>query len=257
MPSWAWFIGNLSFATDQSMVTGIIIAVVIPTGVTSVIWVAMSKGNVELTLSILLIDMILSPIIVPLSLALFVGRNIEINVQSIMVGLFFMIVIPYILGILANYIIKGPSKDKLKKFLTPVSKIGILVVVMINGADIAPYLREINLELIRIASVVLFIACSGYLFAWLIGKVLKLKFEDLAALVFSSGMRNIASGIVIATSFFSPKVAVPVVFVMIFQQLLASIFASLLSKVVRNKNNKENRTIEEQYITRNLEHKNN
>lgn len=51
---------------------------------------------------------------------------------------------------------------------------------------------------------------------------LNLKFRDIK--VFNAGMRNIAVGVVLATTYFPSKVAMPVVFGMLFQQVLASVF---------------------------------
>ncbi|MCI4139590.1 bile acid:sodium symporter family protein, partial [Bacillus vallismortis] len=70
MPLFAWGSGHLIFKGDPLTITGLTLAVVIPTGITSLIWAAMYKGNVGLTLSIILVVTVLSPLIVPLSLSL-------------------------------------------------------------------------------------------------------------------------------------------------------------------------------------------
>ncbi len=60
-------------------ITGLVLGMVIPTGVTSFIWVSIYKGNSALTLAIILIDSLLSPFIVPYSLSLFVGQKVEMD----------------------------------------------------------------------------------------------------------------------------------------------------------------------------------
>jgi predicted Na+-dependent transporter len=70
--------------------------------------------------------------------------------------------------------------------------------------------------------VVFFIAVTGYLFSFLIGKLIRSDRDTVVSLTFSGGMRNISAGAVIAVTFFSPAVAVPVVVGMLFQQVLAS-----------------------------------
>lgn len=54
--------------------------------------------------------------------------------------------------------------------------------------------------------------------------------EEIVALIFTGGMRNISAGAVLATSFFPPQVAVPVVVGMLFQQILAALFGHLLAR---------------------------
>src|SRR4051794_2848023 len=56
MPIWAWGIGHIAFSGDVYTITGLILAMVIPTGVTSFIWVSIYKGNIPLVLSLILID---------------------------------------------------------------------------------------------------------------------------------------------------------------------------------------------------------
>ena len=70
MPLWAWGIGHIAFSGDTFTITGLILGMVIPTGITSFIWVSIHKGNTALTLAIILIDSLLSPFIVPFSLSL-------------------------------------------------------------------------------------------------------------------------------------------------------------------------------------------
>lgn len=230
MPFWAWGIGHITFGADVYTITGIVIAMVIPTGITSFIWVSIAKGNVALTLTIILIDTILSPLIVPYSISFLVGQNVDMEIWSIMKGLFGMIVIPSIIGMCLNQLTQGRVKEVLGPRLSPFSKLGLGCVIMINSSVIAPYLTDINLKLVLIGVVVFLIAFSGYLLSWLIGNLVRLEKEVVIALTFTGGMRNISAGAVIAVTYFAPPVAVPVVIGMLFQQVIASIYGKLLEK---------------------------
>lgn len=230
MPGWAWIVGHLTFPGDSLTITGLILAVVIPTGITSFIWVSMKHGNIALTLSIILVDTLISPFVVPYSLTLFAGGSVEMDILSIMKGLLLMVVLPSILGMIVNHLTKGTCKTTLSPKLAPFSKISLGVVVMINSAEVAPYLQNVNVKLIVTAIVVFFIAFSGYLFSWGIGRLMKLEKDEIIALVFTGGMRNISAGAVIAVTFFPAEVAVPVVVGMLFQQVLASIYGYFIQR---------------------------
>jgi len=223
MPIWAWSVGHLAFSGDVYTITGFVLAMVIPTGVTSFIWVSIYKGNIPLVLSVILIDTLLSPFIVPLSLSLLIGQRVEMDILSIMKGLMGMVVIPSLIGMLLNQITKGKIKNQLGTRLAPFSKICLGVVVMLNGAVVAPYLKDINLKLVCIVLVVFFIAFTGYLVSFLLGRFMKRDKETVITLTFTGGMRNISAGAVLAVSFFPAAVAVPVVVGMLFQQVLASV----------------------------------
>ncbi|SFL95302.1 Predicted Na+-dependent transporter [Gracilibacillus orientalis] len=230
MPLWAFLIGSITFSNDHLTVIGFVLAMIIPTGITSFIWVSMNKGNVALTLSVILIDTILSPFIVPLSLSLFIGASVDLEVWSMMKGLFIMIVIPSILGMILHEMTRGEIHEKWSPRLAPFSKMALALVIMINSSEVADYLLDIDFHLVKVAVTMFFVAASGYYLAWILGKWLKRENQDVISLTFSSGMRNISAGAVIAVQYFPGPVAVPVVVGMLFQQVLASLYSKFLHK---------------------------
>lgn len=235
MPLWALGIGHLFFSGAPLTITGMLLLMVIPTGVTSFIWVSMKKGNKGMTLAAILIDALLSPFVVPYSLSLLVGQKVQLDTAGMMFGLFLMIVFPSLLAIFLNEMTKGKIAFVWKPRLAPFSKIFLGLVVALNGAAVAPYLTEIHWELILIIFAVLIIAFSGYLFAFLLGKALRYEQEVIVAFTYLGGMRNISAGAVIAISYFPPGVVVPVIVGMLFQQTLASLYGSFLDKYYQQK----------------------
>ena len=233
MPLWAWGIGHLAFSGDTFTITGLLLGMIIPTGISSFLWVSIYRGNISLTLTIILIDTLLSPFIVPFVLSLFVGAKVEMDVFSMMKGLFGMVVIPSLLGMFINEITKGKVTKVLSPRLAPFSKLSLAIVVMINSAVVAPYLRNVDLKLVTIAFVVFLTAFCGYLFAFLIGKLFKQDRETIIALTFTGGMRNISAGAVLAIAYFPAPVAVPVVVGMLFQQILASLYGLFMGRVYK------------------------
>lgn len=229
MPIWAYFLSTIIF-DDHLLTIGYVISVAVPSGITSVIWVNMCRGNVSLSLSIILIDTLLSPLIMPFLLQIIVGESIVIDTTSIIIDLLWMIVLPSIVGIVLNEVSKGSIQQTLGKYLAPLSKLSLFGVIMINSSAVAPYLKDINLELIGVIFIVLFLSISGYLFAMLLGRFIWKDSSIFTSFVFTVGMRNIAVGVIVATSYFPSKVAMPVVFGMLFQQVLASFFSKMIQK---------------------------
>lgn len=242
MPLWALAVGHLTFSGDHFTITGMVLAMVIPTGITSFIWVSIYKGNTVLTLSIILIDTMLSPFIVPFTLSLIVGHAISMDTWAVMKGLLGMIVIPSLIGTLLNQITKGKILETIGKPLAPFQKIGVGLTVMLNAAVVAPQLKHVSLKLVGIVLVVFFIALSGYWISFFIGRMMKKDQGTIISLMFTGGMRNISAGAVIAVSYFPAAVAVPVVVGMLFQQVLASINGFILDQYY-------NRLAEKQRLT--------
>ncbi|MGF7186528.1 putative Na+-dependent transporter [Desulfitispora alkaliphila] len=247
MPAIAWLVGQTFFPGDVYTSTGLILAFAIPVGISSFIWVTMGDGDGALTLAVILLNTILSPLIVPYSLKFFMGAQVHIDVTPMLIGLFWMIVFPSLLAIASNYMTNGKAKALLSKKLSPFSKIGLGIVVAINSSVVASYFKDISPRLLAIAATVFFLAALGYLLGWIIASFLKWERPVLVAMVFNSGMRNITAGAVLAITYFPPTVAVPVVVGMLFQQLLASFYARALShtqdgykeKVLNTKENVE------------------
>lgn len=223
MPLWAFALSEIIF-DDHLLTLGFVVAVAVPTGVTSIIWVTVSKGNVPLCLAIVLIDTLLAPIVMPSLIHLVAGEAIHIDSLSLILDLIWMIVIPSIAGVLVNERTKGQFNQKYGQMLAPISKLCLFAVVMINSSAIAPYLKNISGELFIVILVVGILTISGYFFAMSIGKFVIRDDSIGATILFTGGMRNIALGVVIATTYFPAKVAMPVVFGMLFQQIMASLF---------------------------------
>lgn len=233
MPLFALGMGHIFYSDNTYIITGLVLAMTIPTGITSFVWVAICKGHNALALTIILLDSLLSPLIVSYILQLLVGGTVQIDLYQMMVGLFWMIVLPSLLGMMINEMTKG----KIVKISTPLgtcSKIGLSIVVMLNGAVVAPYLVSTTFDLIGLGLLVLLLAVSGYLVAYFVAKFSRQRDDTKIALTFLGGMRNISAGVVLATSYFPPLVALPVVLGMLFQQVIASFFARFFQRSQRN-----------------------
>lgn len=226
MPLWAYILSTIIY-DDHLLTIGFVISVAIPTGVTSLLWISITKGNFPLGLAIVLIDTLLAPILLPFLLKLFVGEAVAIDTSAIIFDLLWMIVLPSILGILLHELRRG-NVQGISKRLSLFSKLSLFSIVTINSSAVAPYLTDITWELIGIILGVFLLAGSGYAIALVLGHLLFRNTEIVTTLVFMGGMRNIPVGIIIAVTYFPPKVAMPVVFGMLFQQVLAALFSKVV-----------------------------
>lgn len=171
MPIWAYLVSSVLFH-DHLLTIGFVLSVAVPTGVTSFIWVSICKGHLPLCLSIILIDTMLSPIVIPLLSKVVVGQTIEIDTISIMLDLLWMIVLPSFAAVLLNEWTKGKINKTVGKPLAPFQKLSLFLIVMINSSAIAPFLKNITWDIFGIIMVVLFLAASGYAMCFVIGHFL-------------------------------------------------------------------------------------
>jgi predicted Na+-dependent transporter len=96
------------------------------------------------------------------------------------------------------------------------------MVVSINGASIASYLKHPDRKLAIIIGVTFITVVLGYVIGAWISRRFRFSYEDSVAVQFNSGMRNLSAGAVLAVKYFPPAVALPVISGMLFQQILAA-----------------------------------
>ncbi len=228
MPLLACGAGNLLFPNNPYLITGIVLEFVVPTGIVSLIWVSIYRGSPALTLSIILVDTLVAPFLVPLTLKALVGSNVQIGVLGMMKDLLLMIAIPALIAMTCNHVTNGNVKTALAPKLAPFSKICLILVVTINSTKVAPFVKHMNWTLVAVAATILVLAASGYVWGILAARLLKQENSTLVSLMFNGGLRNISAGAVIAASFFPAEVMFPVMIGTLFQQVLAGTFGHFL-----------------------------
>ena len=95
----------------------------------------------------------LSPFIVPLSLSVLVGANVQMDVWGMMKGLAEMVVIPSIAGDDGQPVFP-PVDSGDKPVAVSFSKICLMIVIAINSSEIAPYVTHVDIKFAGIAGTV-------------------------------------------------------------------------------------------------------
>ncbi|RXJ02526.1 bile acid:sodium symporter family protein [Anaerobacillus alkaliphilus] len=229
MPLLAFGVGKLFFADNIYIVTGLVLAFIIPTGIVSLMWVSIHNGNTANTLSIILVNTLLSPFLVPLTLKVLLGADVSLDTVGLMNGLFWMIVIPSLLGILFSHFYSKPSVA-VKAKLAPFSKIGLLVVIVFNSSVISPYFTRVDLQLVILLVILVALVITGYAIGIFSAKLFKWDYGIAISLAYNSGIRNNGVGAALAITYFPPQVTLPIIVVILFQQVLAATIGKFLKK---------------------------
>jgi tagaturonate reductase len=216
-------LAGLAFPGESSFVTGLVLLFAIPTAVSSYIWTTIHKGNGPLTLTIILIDTILAPILVPFIISTLMRTTIRIDSTGMFVSLVWMIVLPSIFGILLNQSSKGKIPSKLVPAFTPLSKLLLIAVIAINASRVTSSVTSFEPVFIPLALACFAFSFMGLFIGSLAGKAMALDRADRVSTIYAVGLRNISAALVIALEFFPARVAVPVLMGILFQQTLASV----------------------------------
>ncbi|OXM85759.1 bile acid:sodium symporter family protein [Paenibacillus rigui] len=239
-----WTVFQMSsrlFFGQAELAAGITLSTLLPLGVTSIFWVAYNKGNVETTLSLVSIDTILSPLIVPLTLSLILSSQVQLQTEALIVSLFKLVLIPTVAGMLVGeYVKKKEERVWFKPASALLGKACLYFIVLLNAASISGQLHLIRDHVGSIIAAVFGTMVFGYVVNFGISKLFTQAHEDHIAISYSGGVRNYTVGVVLATTFFEPIVALPVLLAMLLQHPMALLFYYFFRWVQRKNRHAEN-----------------
>ncbi len=229
MPLLVTIIGNLFFPGNNDVITGYLLLYCIPSAVVACVWSGIYKGNMALSLSILVLATCLAPFITPASISLLAHSDIQIDTKGMVISLFTMVVIPSIIGIAINAATKGKCNEHLTPSLKPFTKIALLFVIIINTSQVAERLiQDADWIYIPEALTALLLTTASFFLSYLVSGFMKLKAEETVSVVYASGMRNISAALVLAIDFFPPAAAIPVISGIVLQQTTCAIISHFL-----------------------------
>ena len=218
------------FAGNRELITGMVLEFSVPAAVVGMMWVSIYKGDRSITLSLLVIDTVLAPFIIPLTLKILVGARVKMNPAEMMKDLVFMIALPALLAMCLNQFSSGKVKEKWPGKLAFWSKLCLIYCVICNSSKVAPYVRHMNLQRVFVAVCIMILAAAGYAIGWGLSVLLKQDEKTRISMIYGSGMRNISAGAVIAAAYFPGEVMFPVMIGTLFQQVLAACYGSLIKR---------------------------
>ena len=202
----------------------------VPTAVVGLMWVTIYDGNSPLSLSLVILDTILAPFLIPLTLRILIGSSVTMDTSKMMRELVFMVAFPAVLAMALNEVTKGKVMKTWPGKLAPFSKMALIFVVTSNSSKVAPYVRNMNLQRVKVAGAILVLAASGYALGWLVAHIFRRDRTTAVSMMYGTGMRNISAGAVIAAAYFPGEVLFPVMIGTLFQQVLAALFGKLLAQ---------------------------
>ena len=230
MPALSCGLGHLLFADQVDLITGMVLEFAVPTAVVGVMWVSIYKGNQPMILSLVVIDTVLAPFVIPVTLHVLIGARVKMNTMEMMQELVFMIALPAVLAMCLNQISRGRVKETWPPKLAFFSKIYLVFVVVSNSSKVAPYIRHLTSRRVAVAFCILLLAGTGYLLGWTVAHILRMGRGNAVAVMYGAGMRNISAGAVIASAYFPGEVLFPVMIGTLFQQVLAASFGTWISR---------------------------
>ncbi|MFD2671654.1 bile acid:sodium symporter family protein [Marinicrinis sediminis] len=237
MPLIVWLLGGW-LLDDPDLIAGYVLFTAIPIGISAVVWIGVMRGNVAAALSMIVIDTMLSPLTVPVTLLVLTGEHAALQGTKMMLNLLLMVGLPTAAGMGVGRWAASTAPgarwiEAALPTLGTVSKFSFLIVLVLNSAYVAPKLSAMEEDLWLIIPVFsIGVVLLGYAAGWLLEKLYVYIAPGTAGegqqasrhdLIFLSGLRNVSLGLVIAAQFLPPLAAIPVVLSILLQQPVASI----------------------------------
>lgn len=227
MPALGFAVGKIFFLSSHEIVIGIVLETVIPTAVASITWSGIYNGNISLLLSVLVVDTLLSPFLIPLSIKIILGNHVQLAVSDMILDLALVVALPAFLAMMCNWITKNRTQENWKPKLKPFSKICMIFVIILNSTKAAPYIYHLNKTRLLAALVMWGVVILGFLVSFGLAKVLQKDSSDTVSIVYAGGLRNISIGAIIAVQFFAGEAIFPVMMGTLFQQMTAGIIGKI------------------------------
>lgn len=228
MPLLALAAGKLLFPEAPLFTTGLVLEYAIPTGVASLLWVSIGRGNTSMCLSVVLLDTLLAPFVIPLTLRVLLGSVVEMDTASMVGNLMIMVAIPALLAMTLFQMTRGRVAATVKPLLAPFAKLTMLVLVLANATGCAPFLRDITPTLVKLICAVFALCLLGFFLGYQAARLLKADFPTAVTMSLNSGIRNIAAGSVLAIAYFPGDVLFPVAFSPLFLQATTAVIVKIL-----------------------------
>lgn len=222
--------GTALFPDAPLFTTGLVLEFSIPTGVAALMWAGMAGGNMPLSLALVLLDTLLSPVVVPLTLQVLLGSVVEMDPWGMMGDLMIMVAIPALLSMTLFQVTRGRAADYLKPRLGAFAKVFMLLIVVANGTDCAPFLRSLTPQLMLVIGAVFCLSVAGFLAGYWVGRLQRRDYPTLVTMTLSTGLRNISAGAVLASQYFPADVLFPVALTPLFLQVMASVVIQVLRR---------------------------
>ena len=231
-PLIAFLVGTALFGADSDLVVGIVLEYCVPVATSSIMWVAMYRGNLAIALATLLVSVFASPFAIPLTLHLLFGTVVEVNALGMVLDMLYMVVVPSVVGIVVNEATHGLGTRMLSASLMPLARLMLVVIIATNSSAISDFVFHLTPQLAGVLVFVGLFESFNFLTGAALAYVFRQRRERAVAMLFQSGMRNISAGAVLAMQYFPPASLFAVMAGVLFQQVLAALFGKVADRLL-------------------------
>jgi arsenite transporter len=235
-PFLAWALGALFLSDHPALWIGFIMLMVTPCTDWYLIFTEIAKGNVALATSMLPVNLILQVLLLPVYLFLFAGVMESVEIAILLESIFIVLILPFLLAHSTKFIMNKMKQtdvleNKLIPFFSSAQLIFLSLAIVGMFASQGKYLAQnMNVVVLLLVPVLLFFVIN-FVVGQVVGRVMRLSYEDTVSLSLTTLARNSPVALAIAVTAFpnEPLIALALVIGPLIElPVLASISQVLL-----------------------------
>ena len=233
-PLFGYVLGKVFFPGSLDIRIGLLMLLVTPCTDWYLVFTGLSKGNVELGMSILPLNLILQIVLLPVYLLVLIGSEVTMDVGSLVSSVAMVLVIPFVLAYITKLITK--NSEKFKNFLSDqgdnLQLLFLCLAVVVMFASEGKNLLDNPLLLAQMFIPLLIFFAVLFFVAQLVGRLMKFPKKDIVALNMTTLARNSPLSLAIAVVTFpeQPLVSLALVIGPLIELPVLSVISGILKK---------------------------
>ena len=200
-PLLGYFLGNLFLNGNVDILIGFFMLILTPCTDWYLVFTKMAKGDLNLSLSILPINLILQIILLPVYLLVFFASSNTMNYMDLGYSLFIVIIIPFTLAQITKLILNDNLKQKWEKlFSNQIIFLAFAVFAIFNSQG-ALLMNNLNSLLTLFIPLIIFFA-TNTIIDLLLSEKINFTYEEYASLTMTTLARNSPLALALAINSF-------------------------------------------------------
>ncbi|WP_407414891.1 arsenic resistance protein [Methanobrevibacter sp.] len=201
-PLFGYFLGNLFLNGNIDIFIGFFMLILTPCTDWYLVFTKMTKGDLNLSLSLLPINLILQIVLLPIYLIIFFSSNNSMNYTNLGYSLLIVIIIPLVLAQITKLILNNNLEVKLSSFFSKYQIIFLaLAVFAIFNSEGNLLFKNLNSVLTIFIPLIIFFA-TNTIIDLLLSEKINFTYEEYASLTMTTLARNSPLALAIAINSF-------------------------------------------------------
>lgn len=233
-PLFGYLLGKIFFPGSLDIRIGLLMLLVTPCTDWYLVFTGLSKGNVELGMSILPLNLVLQIVLLPVYLLVLIGSEVTMDVGSLVSSVAMVLVIPFVLAYITKLMTK--NSEKFKSFLSEqgdnLQLLFLCLAVVVMFASEGKNLLDNPLLLAQMFIPLLIFFAVLFFVAQIVGSLMNFPKKDTVALNMTTLARNSPLSLAIAVVTFpaQPLVSLALVIGPLIELPVLSVISGILKR---------------------------